>query len=103
MSLPGWTSLPSPVRSSRGSSDPREITPVLHTRYRSHPLEQCSRPLSTADTHRDDAVAAAASVELVHQRANEPRAGHPERMPNRYGTAVGVQPLHRQAEAVATI
>src|SRR4029078_8395423 len=58
----------------------------------SDPLEQRRRTLSPADAHRDDAVPAAAAVELVHQRADQPRAGHPHRMADRYRTAIPSQP-----------
>src|SRR5262245_29473736 len=47
---------------------------------RSRALEQRRRALPAADTHRDDAVADLAATHLARQRADEPRAGHPERM-----------------------
>ena len=54
------------------------------------PLEQGGLALPDADAERREPVAAAAPPKLVHQRDDETRAAHAERMPNRNRAAVDV-------------
>ncbi len=57
-------------------------------------LNQRSRPEPAATAHRHEADLLVRALELVQQGGDEPRAGRPERMPERHRAAVDVDPVH---------
>src|SRR6266851_7458031 len=66
-------------------------------------LEQSGRAHAAADAHGNDDVADAAALAFDEGVAGEARGAHPVGMAYRDGAAVDVEPLHRDAEAVAAI
>ena len=64
-------------------------------------LEECRLPWPTPTHIVTMPRRAAAPAQLVQQRDDEPRAAHPERVPDRDRAAVHVQPLRRRSRARA--
>src|SRR4029077_20270257 len=66
-------------------------------------LEQAGAPHAAADAHGDDGVFGAAAAAFDQYVAGHARTAHPVWVADRDRTAVDVQPLLRNAEAVAAI
>src|SRR3569832_2641867 len=60
------------------------------TTLRSYPLERHRDTLADADAHRRQCPPLAAEAELERCRPGDPRATHPERMPERNRPAIGI-------------
>src|SRR5262245_14454313 len=66
-------------------------------------LEETGGAHAAADAHGADDVADAAALALDEGVADHPRAAHAVGVADRDGAAVDVEPLHRDAEPVATV
>ena len=93
---------PGQVQQLRERSSPAGPAPTIATCVRGttalSTLEQRRLALPDADAQGREAVATAAAAQLVQQRDHEPRAAHPERVPERDRAAVDVDALGVDAE-----
>src|SRR6188768_1476134 len=79
-------------RSASGWGEGRRVT-RFYKRPRLQAFDDHGHALTAADAHRLEAVAAAAVLEAVEQRGHDAGAGHPERVAEGDGAAVGVELL----------